>query len=104
MSPLRLRAGLRRVRRRTALVTVLVILVGAVAVHHAAPMDMHMGGAVMCLAILGLAGAALAAVRDVQVLPRLLAVRLVSRLSLVEPAPRSVPARAGPIRLQVLRL
>lgn len=107
MSPLRLRMSLRRSRRRLVVVLALLALGGAVAVHHAMP-DMHsMPGHTICLAVL--AGAALLAVgisaaRDGRpVLPRPL-LRLALR-SLVIPAPRTVPARAGPIylRLGVLR-
>ncbi|MGI8429021.1 MAG: hypothetical protein ACR2OB_06885 [Solirubrobacteraceae bacterium] len=87
----------------------LTALAGAVVVHHSMPMEIQgtpgMPAHTICLAVLGLAGIVVAA-GFLAVCPASFprfasAARL---RSLIEPAPRSVPARAGPLSLQVLRL
>ncbi len=108
MSPMSLRAALRSSRRRLAVVLVLVGLAGAVAVHHAMPMDMHaMPGQTVCLALLAggvllIAGVALRTGRG----PRLHVAELSMPVTPSRTRCQSVPARAGPLylRLAVLRL
>jgi len=105
MSPLRIRSLLRRTRCRVAALAAFAVLTGAVAVHHAPSMDMdmHMASAGVCLAVLQIAvGAALVATaRPAAGAGR---VRLLPRRSVAVPEPTTVPARAGPRHLQVLRL
>ncbi len=107
MSPLSLRRGLRRSRRRLAVLLVLLGLAGAVAVHHGMPMDMHMPGPAMCLAVLGGALVLFAGVALTSAFPRPpSATNLATPRALVVLSPRCAPARAGPLylRLAVLRL
>jgi hypothetical protein len=104
MSPLAIRSLIRRSRRRLAVLAVFGLLTGAVAAHHLPGVDLHMDSAgVVCLAVLQIAvGVALVALpRPVR---RLRSVRLFARPSVAVPEPITVPARAGPSELQVLRL
>ena len=109
MSLISVQWAMRGSRRRLAVLLMVLGLGGAVAVHHAMPMDMHaMAGHSVCLAVLA-AGALLVAaafaVRRVRPRPP-------RRTSVRIPASRpvaccwSTPARAGPLylRLSVLRL
>jgi len=103
ISPLRIRSLLRRSRRRVAALAVLAVLIGAVALHHAPSLDMDMHTAGVCLAVLQIAvGVALVAVTwpVAEAGPR----RLLGRRSVAVSVPITVPARAGPWHLQVLRL
>jgi hypothetical protein len=110
MSPMTLRAAvMRSSRRRLVTLVVLLGLSGAVAVHHAMPMDMSaMPGHAVCVAAL-LAGAllvrAVVLVRAPRPRPRRVtkARALTSRYVLCD---WTTSARAGPryLRLNVLRL
>lgn len=82
---------------------------GAVVVHHSMPMEMQgmpgMPAHAICLAVLALAGIVVAAGLVAVCLASFPCSSSAARLrSLIDPAPRSVPARAGPISLQVLRV
>ncbi|MGI8558953.1 MAG: hypothetical protein ACR2ND_11720 [Solirubrobacteraceae bacterium] len=105
MSSLKLRHAIRSSRRSVALMAVLTAITAAVAVHHAMPMAMHeMDGTTVCLAIMAVGAAA--AVASLACFPCVFP-RFASETrlrSLVDNSPRSVPARAGPIGFQVLRL
>jgi hypothetical protein len=90
---------------------VVLALAAAVAAHHAGPVTNHHGmhGApaevMLCLAVLGSAvlvavGASVALRRAAWRAPRMLAPRVLA----VPSPPRGLPARASPVRLQVLRL
>lgn len=103
MTALRLRAALRGPRRRLALLLAVLLLGGATAYHHVEPsgMDGMVSGAI-CLAVIG-GGTALLVAR---VLPRWRptsrAVPLRRRRSIAGFVPaRGVPARAGPLYLQL---
>lgn len=103
MSPSRTRSWLTASRHRLALLVLVVGLSSAVAVHHGDPMAMHTSGGV-CLAVF--AGAmVLASSRSSSGVrlrrPRPVRLRPTSFALPVQPEPR---ARAGPIRLQVMRL
>jgi hypothetical protein len=96
------RAWTRRPARRLAILLAVLVVGGAVAAHHAIPEMTAMGAAATCLAVLGSAVVAvglmaprrrLAAAPD-QPAPVL---RFVA-------APRGVPARAGPVYLELLVL
>ena len=109
MSLISVRSMMRSSRRRLVLALVLLGLGGAVAVHHAVPMDMHtMPGPSVCLAVLA-AGPLLAAA---VVVARAARPRPPRFPHFRTPATRpvacdwSTPARAGPLylRLSVLRL
>jgi hypothetical protein len=96
-------------RRRVAVALALLSLAGAVAVHHAAPSDMSsMAGHGICLAMLAgaLVGAAAAGVKRFRTAVPAPAVLRLAAVTLVVLAPRSAPARAGPLylRLRVLRI
>lgn len=90
----------------------MLALAGTVAVAHSAMSHVDMGGVgeavVMCLAVaetaVVTAGAALALGLAQARLPRWLLPAPALRDSAHVGAPRSVPARAGPTRLQVFRL
>ncbi len=105
ISPLTLRRAIRRSRRSVTLLAVSAAITASVAVHHAMPMAMHgMDGTAVCLAIMavGVAAAVVSLVTFPCGFPR---PRSEPRLrALVDNSPRSVPARAGPTGLQVLRL
>ena len=107
ISPITVRSHLRRSKRRVAVLATLLVIVSAVAAHHAMPDGMHMGmqTAAVCLAVVGLTALAVSGAID------LLSKRHVSwfiRLPVgearLERPVRSTPARAGPCPLQVLRL
>lgn len=108
MSTMALRRAMARPRRRLAVALVLVAVATAVAVHHAPQTGMApMPGHSVCLAILAL-GAGLAAATRLARVAVLALPRPLLRIpvpTLVVLAPRSVPARAGPLylRLCVLR-
>ncbi len=109
MSPLVLRRVLRRSRRSVAAVAVMGVLAVAVLAHHSMPTGMHvtpgMPAGTICLAVLAAGAVSMAA--GFMAGPRIPFPRFSSaeRLrSLIDSAPRSVPARAGPIELSVLRL
>lgn len=97
-----MRAWLEMSRHRFVVLVLVAALSSAVAVHHGDPMAMHMPGGV-CLAIF--AGAVVLASsrsRTVRLRrPRPVRLRPTSVALPVQPEPR---ARAGPIRLQVMRL
>jgi len=109
MSPLVLRRVLRRSRRSVVALAVLAVLGAAVLAHHSMPAAMHgmpgMPTATVCLAVLAIGTVLLAAriaIAPGTTFPRF---RSAERLrSLIDNAPRSAWARAGPIELQVLRL
>ena len=107
ISPLTVRSHLRRSKRRVAVLATMLVIVSAVAAHHAMPDGMHMGmqSAAVCLAVVGLAALAVSAAIDLLSQVRISwFVRLpVSEARLARPV-RSTPARAGPPALQVLRL
>jgi hypothetical protein len=95
-----------RGRRRIVVCLAVLVLLGAVAAHHALPSEMHgMPAAAICLAIIGgiaviapaLAGRGQGHTRTSEPAGQL--------VSLLVPEPRSVPARAGPLflSLSVLR-
>lgn len=102
MSSFSIRARLSSSRHPLVALVLVLVLSGALAVHHGAPMAMHTAGEV-CLAVC--AGAVLLARRRVACVParhpRPLRLRPVSRPLPTAPEPR---ARAGPILLQVMRL
>lgn len=104
IGPLGIRSRIRRSRRRLAVLAVFSLLAGAVAVHHQPAVHMHMDSvAIVCLAVLQIAvGVALVAVARPS--SRVRPSRLLAQLSVAVPEPRTVPARAGPRELQVLRL
>jgi hypothetical protein len=108
MSSLRLRTLVRRTRARIAVLVAVVALAGAVVAHHGVPtMDMHgmPAQAMLCLAVLGGALMVAAGVALVARVPVLRAARVVAPRVLCLPAsPLGLPARASPVRLQVLRL
>ncbi len=106
MSPIGLREVMRRARRRNVVLAVALLVALSVVVHHSAPMHpgMHMAAAQVCVAVLGLGALALALnSRSVSLLPppRAVFLPLVSQMG---PSPQAPAARAGPVRLQVLRL
>jgi hypothetical protein len=91
------------------MLAVMLGLAGAVVVAHSATGGDHMGDAmVMCLAVAETAvlavGTALVVGLAVARRPRWLMPAPVLHASAYVPAPRTVPARAGPPRLQVFRL
>jgi len=108
MGPLALRSALRRSRRSVAGLAVLFVIAASIVVHHSMPTGMHgmsgMPSGSVCLAIalgaVAVAGSGLAvgpvSFPQFSFLGRL---RLLTATVL-----RSVPARAGPFELQVLRL
>lgn len=102
MSPLDIRFALRRSRYRFTVVVVLLVLGGAVAVHHGMPQMHSMPAGAVCLAVLGavvLLGAAISAVRQGRLgLPRPLPRRALS--SLIPAPPLAIAARAGPLYLR----
>lgn len=105
MSPLALRRLLRTSQRRLGLAFAIAALAGAVLAHHGMPMDMHMAPATTCVAVLVLGFAVLraVAVRVARPLPRVSFGRWGRAVGF--PAPKTVPARAGPLylRLGVIR-
>lgn len=107
MSALRIRSFLGHSRRRLSVVLVLLVLGGAVAVHHGMP-EMHsMPAGAVCLAVLGGAGlltAAVSLVHECRISPPRPPTRLAPS-SLIPTAPKAVAARAGPLylRLGVIR-
>ncbi len=107
MSPIRIRRALRRRRHSLAALTVMLTLGAAVAIHHGAPANMDaMPGHAVCLAVLAIGGVALIAVGRRQrrpLRPRLALAALPWPPSIPRTA-RSIPARAGPSVLEVLRL
>ncbi len=106
-----LNSALRRQRRRLAMLTVMLGLVGAVVVAHSAMGNDHMGdmgGAiVMCLAVAETAVVAVGAALALSAWMRrplwLLLAPLAPELSFV-PSPVRIRSRAGPPLLQVFRL
>lgn len=102
MSSCSIRAWLRSSRHPLVALVLVLALSGALAVHHGAPMAMHMAGGV-CLAVF--AGAVVLARRRVGSLRvRCLRPRTLRPVSLSVPAGPEPRARAGPILLQVMRL
>lgn len=104
-----LRRAMSGSRRRVVVALALLSLAGAVAVHHAAPSDMSaMTGHGICLAMLAgaLVAAAAAGVKRLHTAPPVRAILRLVAVTLVVLAPRSAPARAGPLylRLRVLRI
>jgi hypothetical protein len=105
VSVIRVRRFVRRSRSHLALAVILIATTSLVALHHGLPMAMHeMPAAAVCLAVLG-AGVVVASAAGAS-----LARRLAPAVDWLVPvvwltAPRSVPARAGPLylRLAVLR-
>lgn len=104
-----LRRVVRCSRRSVAALAVLAVLGAAVLAHHSMPVGMHgmpgMPTGTVCLAVLAIGTVLLAA--RVAIGPRMTFPRfsMAERLrSLIDSAPRSAWARAGPIELQVLRL
>lgn len=103
---------MRRQRRRLVTVTVMLGLAGAVVVAHSAMGHDHMGdvgeAVAMCLAVaetaIVAAGAALALGVALAGRTRWLVRAPVPHAFAYVPAPRTVPARAGPPLLQVFRL
>ena len=114
MSAMRLRRHLQSSDWRTHVAGLLVLVAALLALHHGAPMvmgDDHSGMSdagkemVVCLAVVGL-GAAVALTAKQGFLRRRLwisAAGLPHRRSL-PPRTLASPARAGPLKLQVLRL
>jgi len=105
MSAIRLRAALRRSRRKLVVALAVIGLAGAVAAHHDAPIDMHaVPAGAMCFAIV--VGAALAVGAAAASWRRIWAplVACGSQREWTTPR-RRPPARAGPLylRLQTLR-
>jgi hypothetical protein len=104
-----LNTALRRQRRRLAMLAVMLGLAGAVVTAHSVTAGDHMGdGVVMCLAVAETAIVAVGAALVVGVVGAHRARWLVAAPGLPAfayvPAPRSVPARAGPPLFQVFRL
>jgi hypothetical protein len=104
-----LNAALRRQRRRLAVLAVMLGLAGAVVTAHSVMAADHMGdGVTMCLAVAETAVIAIGAALVIRVAvahrARWLIAAPVFRALAFVPAPRSVPARAGPPLLQVFRL
>jgi hypothetical protein len=105
--------GLRRQRQRLTMVAVVLGLAGVVVAAHSAMGEGHMGDShmgdalVMCLAVAETAvmafGAAIALGALIRRPSWLMEAMPVPSLA-YHPAPRTVPARAGPTRLQVFRL
>lgn len=107
ISPITVRSHLRRSKRRVAVLAMMLVIVSAVAAHHAMPDDAHMGmqTAAVCLAVVGLAAFAVSAAVDLLSRPRISwFIRLAVGEARRERPVRSTPARAGPPALQVLRL
>ncbi len=108
MGPLALRSALRRSRRSVAVLAVLFVITASIVVHHSMPMSMHgmsgMPSGSVCLAIA--LGAVAVAGSGLAVGPvRFPQFSFLGRLRLLTATVlRSVPARAGPFELQVLRL
>ena len=111
MGPLRVRHEIRRKRRYGAAIVVVLAVSAAIAAHHALPSagSMHHDGGVpaveLCLGVLTVVGAAVAAVALALVAPRRLRGRLVLRRPpVVVLTPLPLPqARAGPAFLCVMR-
>lgn len=110
MSPLALRRLLRSSRGRLALLITFLALCGAIAAHHGMPMDMHgMPGGAVCLAVLGLGAIVAVAATIIRRARRPWRAPWLLRgwrlAALRIPAPRTIPARAGPLylRFSVLR-
>lgn len=104
MSLLAANKMLMRTRRRFVVFAIAVVIVGAVAAHHATPMPDHMG-AVVCLAVVGgLSVAAVALATAVWRRPRLDGPAGLRAFSANVSSPRLPPARAGPLKTVVLRL
>ena len=85
----------------------LVVVSAAMATHHTLPDGIHMGmqTASVCLAVLSIAAVAVAAA--VSLLPGRRPSWPMPRVggdSLLERPTRGVPARAGPLRMEILRL
>jgi hypothetical protein len=104
-----LNTALRRNRRRLATLAVVLGLAGAVVSAHSVMAGDHMGdGVVMCLAVANAAVIAVGAALLVGVAASQRRRWLIAAPALpafaYTPAPRSVPARAGPPLLQVFRL
>ena len=107
ISPITVRSHLRRSKRRVAVLATLLVVVSAVAAHHAMPDGMHMGmqTAAVCVAVVGLTALTVSAAIDFLSQPRLSwFIRLPVGEARLERPVRSTPARAGPRALQVLRL
>jgi len=110
MGPLALRSALRRSRRSVAVLAVLFVITASIIVHHSMPMSMHgmsgMPSGLVCLAIALGAVAVAVAGSGLAVGPvRFPQFSFLGRLRLLTATVlRSVPARAGPFELQVLRL
>ena len=108
MSTLRIRSALRPPRRRLAIVLAVLVLGGIVASHHVEPsgMDSGMAAGAVCVAVLGIGSALLAAETMPRWLPRFepLPHSRPQRELWTSPV-RGVPARAGPsyLELSVLR-
>ena len=89
------------------MIAALLVVTSAVALHHAMPDGMHMGmgAATVCLAVTALAAVAVSAAIDLLAHVRLSwFIHLRVGASLLHQPVRGVPARAGPRRLEVLRL
>lgn len=107
LSAARIRSKVRRSKRRVVLVAALLVVTSAVAVHHAVPDGMHMsmGTATVCLAVVAVATVAVSAAIDLLAQPRpSWFIHLRVGASRVHQPVRGIPARAGPRRLEVLRL
>ena len=103
MSSLAVRAYVRRPMRRLAIVLAVLVVGGAVVAHHAMPDMSGMAAGAACLFVLGVTAvvtAAAAAVGPARPRPASMLPLPVARV----PAPRSVPARAGPLYLALLVL
>jgi hypothetical protein len=101
-------SALRRQRRRLVVVAVMLGLAGAVVTAHSVMGGDHMGdGVVMCLAVAQTAVIAVGTALGVGLALSRRLRWLVAAPALPEfgdvPAPRSVPARAGPPKLRVFR-
>ncbi len=107
MSLIGLREALRRRRRSLAVIAVMLTLGTTLAVHHGLPSAMGaMPAHAVCLAVMAIAGVAVAAVGLLVGRRRLPWLELIGppMHSLISASARAIPARAGPLGLQVLRL
>ena len=103
MSPLRVRRRLRRSHRRLFMILALLGVTGAFVLHHDVPMDMHdMPMGAVCVAVLAIGATAAIGIALVT-RPGPWRTSAAWAPTTSRPAePRGVPARAGPLHLQLL--
>jgi hypothetical protein len=100
---MRVRAWTRRPARRLAILLAVLVVGGAVASHHAMPGMPAIGAAATCLAVLGSAVVAVGLIAPQRRLALRASDHRAPALRFVA-APRGVPARAGPVYLELLVL